>query len=116
MKELLYDEWNAEGRTLFGDDMLKWRFECPVCKHVAASEDFRAYKERGATPDSATQECLGRYLAKEQRATQLATEGSTKQPCDYAGYGLFRLSPIVVVMPDGERRHSFAFAAPEAKP
>ena len=115
MQELSYDEWIAAGRTLFGDDMLQWRFECPVCKHVATSEDFRSYQEIGATPDSATQECLGRYLPKEQRATQLGLEGSTKQPCDYAGYGLFRLSPVIVVMPDGERRHSFAFAA-EDKP
>ena len=37
-------------------------------------------------------------------------------PCDYAGYGLFRLSPRRVRI-DGEIVHCFAFGpAPEAKP
>lgn len=107
-------EWEAEGRKLFGDDFMKWRFKCPVCKHVATVEDYRAFKEQGATPDSATNECIGRYLPKEQRGgfSRDHSNPKVKSPCDYAGYGFFRLSPVEVETEDGKVISSFAFAEP----
>jgi hypothetical protein len=98
------DEWQAEATKRFGDEPGNWKFVCPICKNVAAVDDFKPFKDRGATPDSARCECIGRYTLPKGKA--IADEG---KPCDYAGYGLFRLSPVVVV--DGEREsHSFAFA------
>lgn len=38
-----------------------------------------------------------------------------QQPCDYAGYGLFRLSPVAVVHEDGKKTDCFAFAEPAAQ-
>lgn len=104
------EEWRARGIELFGEDMAKWRFVCPGCKHVQVLEDFRPYKDRGATPDSVRMECIGRYSGGRSWAN-----GRGPGPCDYAGYGLFRISPVVVV--DGENElHAFAFAEEAATP
>jgi hypothetical protein len=99
-------EWNAEGSRRFGADYNKWKFVCPICAHVQAVEDFRQFKDRGATPDSARCKCIGRYID----GARQAFGGKGKGPCDYAGYGLFQLSPLRVNCDDGSERHSFAFA------
>lgn len=62
MKYNSVEEWKAEATRRFGPDMLKWRFRCPMCGHVASVQDF---KDAGAkSPNCAYQECLGRYTGK----------------------------------------------------
>ncbi len=109
--QLTYDEWMAEGTRRFGNDFLDWRFVCPICGHVAAVRDYRPFKAQGATPDSATQECIGRYTGSGQRAFG-ADDLTVGLPCDYALYGLFRLPGVQVAMPDGTTNSAFAFADP----
>jgi len=107
LRELIrmtHDEWLARGRELFGEDPLKWRLVCPGCGHVQTAEDFRQYKDRGATPDSAWKECFGRYTA----GRSWAFDGG-EGPCDYAAYGLFCIAPVVVTTPDGKEHSCFAF-------
>jgi hypothetical protein len=74
------DIWLQRGRELFGDDFQVWRFRCPICHRVQTIGDFRKFKDLGASPDSAAQECIGRYT------------GGMDGPdgCDWAAYGLFR--------------------------
>lgn len=96
VKEMTRDEWLSKGRDLFGEDMKQWQFVCPGCGHVQLVEDFRQYKEQGATPDSARNECIGRY--SKGRSWAFEKKG---QPCDYAGYGLLNICPVKVV--DGEK-------------
>jgi hypothetical protein len=105
-------DWNAEGERRFGPDRFKWRFRCPICAHVASPEDFRKFKNAGANPNSATQECIGRYLPKNKCLAAFGenADSSVKQPCDYAGYGLIRVSPVEVESPDGTKSECFAFA------
>lgn len=107
LKRYTLAEWEAEGARRFGPDIMKWSFVCPICGNVASIEDFRPYKERGAMPNSATCECIGRY-SRSKPAFGDRKKG--EKPCDYAGYGLFRLSPVRVVHDDGKEMHSFAFA------
>ena len=121
MKTITEAVWRAEAIRLFGADPFKWRFRCPVCGNVAAPEDFRAFADAGATPTSATNECVGRYLPKEKRLGAFSNEhGNPKitKPCDYAGYGLLLLSPVEVEFPDGTKTQSFAFdeVAPSETP
>jgi len=101
-KAMTLEEWRAKAIALFGQDEFQWRFVCPLCGHVQKADDFRPYKERGATPTSAYQECIGRYTG----AREMKPRG--EGPCNYAGYGLFRLSPVRVII-DGEELHAFAF-------
>ena len=105
--KMTHAEWEAEAKKRFGDDFMNWAFECPACKHVATVTD---YKNAGAKTAAVAQECVGRYLGGR---SAMYDEGPG--PCDYAGYGLFRLSPIIVVHPDGVEQQVFAFAEPAAK-
>jgi hypothetical protein len=112
------EEWLAEGARRFGPDWGEWKFVCPICNNVAAIKDFEPYKDQGSSPNSATCECIGRYaggvsafgnIRKNRELVAGVALTSEKKPCDYAGYGLFRLSPVMVI--DGDREiHSFAFA------
>ncbi len=92
-------EWLAEGLRRFGggkENWKAWRFQCPVCKHVATPAEFQAL---GAEPQLAYQECIGRQLPKDQCASDLAetpTADGKKSPCNYAAYGLFRFGLTVL--------------------
>lgn len=92
-------EWKAEGRKRFGPDLMKWKFICPACGHVASVQDYR---DAGAPINTVAFSCIGRYLKGEQRK---AFGERGKGPCDYAGGGLIGLNPLEV---DGE--HYFEFA------
>lgn len=98
------DEWMKKGRELFGEDMMHWEFVCPSCGHVQKPEDFRPYKERGATPNSALIECIGRYDGHMH-----VHIGSGESPCNYASYGLFNFNPVTVIDEDGTESRCFAF-------
>ncbi len=93
-----FEEWYAKGEELYGNDPLKWRFECPACKNVTTPEDFRQFKDQGADPNSAVQNCIGRFT------------GGRKGPnkCDWAAYGLFR-GPHCVIK-EGKEVWVFPFA------
>ncbi len=92
-------EWRDEGLRRFGggpENWKNWRFQCPVCKHIATPADF---EKLGADPQLAYQECIGRHLTKGQRASDLAEvpdASGNHAPCDYAAYGLFRLGQLVL--------------------
>ena len=104
-----HDEWLAEGARLFGADFGDWQFVCPVCTNIAKVSDYKQYKEKGATPDSATCECIGRYDGSKGTAF-----GEVRgKPCNYALYGLFRFVDTVITFPDGKIRNSFKFARQE---
>lgn len=109
--EMTHKEWTARGAELFGENVLKWKFKCPMCGHVQCAEDFRAFQDKGASPSSVNQECIGRYYPKDERGglSEDHANSKIKQPCDYAGYGFFRISPVHIKLPTGEIVHSFAF-------
>jgi len=102
------EEWMAKGTHLFGADPFKWRFVCPSCGHIQTPEDFRPYKDKGASPDTAWFNCIGRYDGHEYVVIL-----SGKSPCNYTGGGLFCFNPIKVV--DGDKS-VMAFAFDEEKP
>ena len=116
METISEAEWRAKGTALFGPDLKKWRFTCPRCGHVQSPEDFRPFKDAGATPNSAVHECLGRYLSKEVHGgfSRDHANPKIKSPCDYAAYGLFRLAPYAVRFENGTEVQAFGFAEQEA--
>jgi len=105
------DEFLKKGEALFGADKFKWKFKCPMCGNIQTPEDFRQYKDKGATPDGAYQECIGRY-EEGRRAFGKKEKGEKPRPCDYASYGLFRIGHMLTY-PDGHEVVVFPFA--EAK-
>jgi|ERR1700722_3280725 len=115
MKTITEAEWNQAGERLFGPDRMTWRFACPICGNVATPEDFRPYQDQGATPDRALCECIGRYMPREKVRQAFGERADVPKPCDYAGYGLIRVSPVGIVRDDGAVTHCFAFADEEAQ-
>lgn len=99
------EEWYAEGRRRFGDDVMKWKFVCPACGHVASVQD---YKDAGAPEGAVAFSCIGRYLPNAKQAFSPKGPG----PCTYAGGGLFRLNPVKL---EGRKDGVFAFADPETE-
>ena len=91
-------EWRAEGTRRFGDDPMKWKFVCPSCGHVAAVEDWQ---NAGAGEGEVAFSCVGRHIKNAGEAF------GKKQPCNYAGGGLFKLNPVKI---DGRSDNVFAFA------
>jgi hypothetical protein len=109
MERMSYQQWLDEGKRRFGADFLKWRFVCPSCGHVQAVEDFRPFKDAGATADSARSECIGRYMG-----AKVAFDAAKWKPCNYALFGLFRLKHVEVEIegkPEPSRSFHFAEAA-----
>ena len=100
--------WVAKGKRLFGTDPMKWRFVCPSCGHIQAVEDFKPYKDQGATPDTARFNCIGRY---DGHGDTVMCSG--KSPCNYTSGGLICLAPVKVV--DGDEVFR-CFAFDESKP
>lgn len=99
---MTYQQWHEEGNRRFGPEFANWKFVCPGCSNVAAVGEFEPFKDKGATPNSATCECIGRYTGGDW--------GKNTKPCNYAGYGLFRISPVKVLSPEGTPVNCFAFA------
>ena len=104
------DAWRAEGERLFGQDVTKWKYKCPMCGHIAAVQDFiDAGLDGQEAANSAYCECIGRYTGK----------GSPKKGdssgCNWAGYGLFGIphGGVVVMTGEGSGQHIFEFAEVE---
>lgn len=89
MRKITYDEWGAEGIHRFGPDVMAWRFVCPCCGHVASTSDW---KDAGAPSGAVAYSCVGRWSGQKRDAFG----GSGDGPCNYAGGGLFSVSPVIV--------------------
>lgn len=76
MIEQAVEEWREEAVERFGS-FPETRFVCPACGHITTVQDFRQFKDKGATPDTAAKNCIGRF---DRSITD----------CDWCAYGLFR--------------------------
>lgn len=108
-KVMTQAKWMREGKRRFGEDFMDWKFQCPMCGHIAS---IREFKDAGSdNPNNAYQECIGRYLGK----------GSPKEGdssgCNWAAYGLFGIPNdkgiIVISDDDGTGTECFDFAETE---
>lgn len=114
MKEMLLDDWKAEGEKRFGEDLINWCFVCCNCGHVQAVSDFRELLRLEifqTVPSLAYFSCIGRYDNRIPR-NQIGKLGDTegKDCCDYTLGGLIMLNKLVVIMPEGARSPVFEFA------
>ena len=107
--KMTLEEWETEGERRFGPARIFWGFVCPSCGHVQTPEDFRQYKDKGATPNTAYLNCIGRYDGK-HGAVEMGTRPG---PCNYTSGGFFNFNPVLVDRPGDPPIHVFAFAEPE---
>jgi hypothetical protein len=83
------EEWLAEGERLCGKDMMKWKFKCPSCGHIASVQD---YKNAGAPTGAVAFSCVGRWDGHMNIDAFQGKDG----PCNYAGGGMFCINPVKV--------------------
>jgi hypothetical protein len=103
--KITHADWLAEGERRFGKNPSDWKFVCASCGHIQAIGDFRQYKDRGATPETAAQLCIGRFTGAKG-----AFDPAKYKPCNYTVNGLFCLAKTVVVMEKGAQQPVFEFA------
>ena len=48
-KIMTIQEWREEGTRRFGEDYMDWKFECPMCGHIASIRDFMEAGAKGPT-------------------------------------------------------------------
>lgn len=109
VKEMTRDEWFAEGKRLYGDDVEKWRVRCPMCGKVSEVSEFKA--AGASSPDCAFVECIGRYTGKGTPRKEPDGKG-----CNWAAYGLFgipRDDKYIITFEDGAKIETFPFADKE---
>ena len=106
-KKLSYEEWEKIGTQLYGSDKKEWKFKCPSCGFVQTFNDFL---KAGATKEDAQGmigfSCIGRVM--EDKGEFLGKKKKGK-PCNYAGGGLFRINPLIIVS-EGKEQGYFDFA------
>jgi len=103
-RRISHAAWLAEGRGRFGDDMLSWRFACPVCGVAASAYDFRnAGVEKHVVERVVGSSCIGRFMRNRRKAfgDDIGVQGVGDGPCDYTAGGLFKLAPVEVVDVEG---------------
>lgn len=75
MIEQSAEEWRDEAIQRFGS-LLQAAFVCPNCGRRNTVEEFREFEDKGAIPDTAAKQCIGRF--------------DPERGCDWAAFGLFR--------------------------
>lgn len=108
MRRISLEDWQKEGRKLFGDPK-QWTWVCPSCGHRQSFQDFL---DLGMEPEMVQKlvsfSCIGRWRPS---CVELG-ERDQGHGCNYAGGGLFLLSPVRVVIDEdnNEVRPTFEWA------
>lgn len=69
MRTVAAADWTFEGIEKFGQQRELWQFECPVCGNKQSGVDFLPYRQMGATPSTAYQQCIGRFNGRKDDAS-----------------------------------------------
>ena len=100
-------EWLDEGKRLFGENVTKWRFKCPMCgKAYSVQEFIDAGGEDG--PNGAYRECIGRYMG----AGSPGAEDGNPDGCNWVAYGFLGIpngKGRLILAPDGCVVEAFDF-------
>lgn len=109
--EITLEQWQEEGKRLFGDDVKKWTFVCPACGHVSTVQDFL---DVGAAVNDAYNVCIGRKNGKGADGMEGMDKGNG---CNWAAYGLFGTlgKGTTVITPKGDKTDIFDFYKKETK-
>lgn len=112
--------WQKRGAELYGPNVADWEFKCPSCGQVQTGNDWKAAGAPLRDIDRMLAfSCIGRVYLRENPDADVVEfmEPSRGFGCNYAGHGLFRVSPIEVTYGtnkttgEPETRLTFDFAA-----
>lgn len=107
----MLEDWQREAVALFGEDPNRWRFKCPACGQVQGRPDFLALGINARMTDSAVGfSCIGKWRRRvpSNRVVEFG-EMTRGDGCTYAGDGLFRVAPTLVVLDGTTARPTFGW-------
>lgn len=105
---LSLEEWQQQGRELFGPDVNDWKYVCPACGHVQTRQDWLDLGMNDRQVDERVGfSCIGRWLNPLGCATGF--EPSTGTGCDYAGGLVPNISPITIIIAENDERPTFGW-------
>lgn len=85
------ETWLSQGKTLFGENVMNWKFKCPCCGYIATTEDYK----KALAPSSAVAfSCVGRWMPVHKEAFD--DKDKRNIPCNYSGGGLLNINPVIV--------------------
>lgn len=118
LKKTTLEEWLAEGKRLFSEDMTKWKFKCCNCGHIQSIEDFIELRKQGIlAPDVDVGKlvyysCIGRYDTRIPKE-KVGTIFDKNTPCNYTLGGFFCFANVFVIGEDGKENPVFDFVREE---
>jgi hypothetical protein len=84
-----FQEWNAKGKELYGEDNKKWEFRCPSCKKIQSFESLKEQMKKGIASQ--------RYGILKS-GDNVNIECSCYQPdCNWVANGLFCSGFLIIV-------------------
>lgn len=107
------EEWQAEAKRLFGNDVNKWRFKCPGCGHVQTRQDYLDMGMGKQCDRYLAFSCIGRFRQTDPMKKDLVVDFGELDKgagCHYVGGGLFNVSPVGIETGKDEIRYTFGFA------
>lgn len=111
-RTLSLDEWQQEAIDRFGEDSNRWSFMCPSCGQDQTREDFANLGENPRRVDQVLGfSCIGMWLYKRHFDKVVDYAEYTKgYGCTYSGRGFPNISPVSVVLPNGQARPTFEWS------
>ena len=94
MSKVMWEEWIAQGETLFGTDRMKWKFVCSSksCSRIQSAESIKEQMEKG--------EPSLRYGLLED-GHRLSPDSACYSPtCNWVAGGLFHSGKLIIHDPE----------------
>jgi hypothetical protein len=110
------DEFLAEAKQRFGDDVREWKFVCPACGTTQSVQQLvDAVIAAGGKKDDVHRyigfSCIGRFTGQGDVGITVKHKGQKwDKGCNWTLGGLLHIHELEVIMPDGRRRPTFQLA------
>jgi hypothetical protein len=119
MRTMMQDEFLAEAKSRFGDNVRDWKFVCPMCGTVQSVQQLLdAVIAAGGKKDDVHGyigfSCIGRFTRQGDAGIAAKHRGEAwDKGCNWTLGGLLQCHELEVIMPDGHKRPTFALALGE---
>lgn len=95
-KTITLEEWQKEGKNLFGNNTQDWKFKCPNCGNIQSYKSIKEHNpEIKLNVDNITFNCEGRL--------------NSKYGCDWTLGGLFQIHELEVIASENKIIKVFDF-------
>jgi len=121
MKRMTQDEFLAEAKRRFGDNVRDWKFVCPMCGTVQSVQQLMdAVIAAGGKKEDVHGyigfSCIGRFTGQSDASISAKNRGyKWDKGCNWTLGGLLQFHNLEVLLPDGYHRPTFELADPETK-